>query len=90
MNPFMSIFHVAVQPVMIKNLSNLRCGLMGQSNGRCEQYLYTRCSSSAAAAAAGRFALIKASRRFLYSSRGPLDVKTLKAGSRGQTDGAKV
>lgn len=34
--------------------------------------------------AAGRFPLIKASRRFLYSSRGPLDVKRLKAGSRGR------
>lgn len=40
--------------------------------------------------AAGRFALIKASTRLLYSSRGPLDVKTLKAGSRGRRKNTTV
>lgn len=45
---------------------------------------WQRCASAWTRSAAGRFALIKASRRFLCSSRGPLDVKRLKAGSRGR------
>lgn len=89
MNPFLSIFTWWQFPVVSWSpwpctRSWLRTSTTSDVDwwGNQMADVCSACTCSAAA---------RSSRRFLYSSRGPLDVKRLKAGSWGrQMDGAKT